>query len=255
MLKVDNVSKSFGGIQALKDCTLEVESGTITGLIGPNGAGKTTLFNVISGLYVPDRGSVYFKGENITELEPHQIFERNIFRTFQITRELEEVTVLENLLLMPEGQIGESFFSTLFRKGSIQSEEKENKRKALEVLEFLDMESKSDILAKNLPSGEKKLLDIGRMMMVSPELVLLDEPGAGIPPSIQKRLNEYIRRLNREEGITFFIIEHDMSVIMNICDDIVVLADGTRLTEGSPEEVKENPKVIEAYLGSNYARK
>jgi len=201
---------------------------------------------------MPDEGKVNFRGENITELAPHEIFDRRIFRTFQITRELEEVTVLENLLLMPEHQTGESFFATLFRTNSIKQQESEYRRQALEVLDFLDMSEKSDTLATNLPSREKKLLDIGRMMMVSPELVLLDEPGAGIPPTIQKRLNEYITELNEEKEITFFIIEHDMSVIMNICDHIIVLADGTRLTEGSPDEIKEDSKVIEAYLGSGY---
>lgn len=253
MLKVEDISKNFGGIQALEDCSLQVEAGTITGLIGPNGAGKTTLFNVISGIFLPDKGSIYYRNEEITELEPYEIFERRIFRTFQITRELNEVTVLENLLLMPERQTGESFFSALFRPGKIRDEENENRHQALEVLDFLDMSEKSDTLAKNLPSGEKKLLDIGRMMMVSPELVLLDEPGSGIPPSIQERLNEYIKRLNREKSMTFFIIEHDMSVIMNICDHIIVLADGTKLTEGPPEEIKEDEQVVEAYLGSKYA--
>ena len=235
----------------MKSCTLEVSHGTITGLIGPNGAGKTTLFNLITGFHKPDSGKVYFKGEDITHLSPHEIFHRNLFRTFQITRELKEMTVLENLLLIPKHQSGEQIWNAWFGRNLIESEENTNRQKALEVLDFLEMRGKRDVLAKNLPGGEKKLLDLGRMMMAEPEMVLLDEPGAGVPPSLQSKVNDHIRQICAEQDITFLVVEHDMNIIMELCNPILVMVDGTKLTEGKPEEIKQNQKVIDAYLGSS----
>ena len=250
MLRVENLSKSFGGINAVQDCSLSVEKGTITGLIGPNGAGKTTLFNLMTGFHEPDSGRVYFKEEDITDLEPHEIFERNLFRTFQITREIQEMTVLENLMLIPRRQTGESLWNAWFNRNLVSREEDGHKETALEVLDFLEMEDRKYDLAKNLPGGEKKLLDLGRMMMAEPEMVLLDEPGSGVPPSLQNKVNNHVREISKERGITFLVVEHDMNIIMDLCDPIIVLVDGKKLTEGGPEEVRNDEQVIEAYLGS-----
>jgi len=250
VLKVENLSKSFGGINAVQSCSLAVEKGTITGLIGPNGAGKTTLFNLMTGFHEPDSGRVYFKEEDITDLEPHEIFERNLFRTFQITREIQEMTVLENLMLIPRRQTGESLWNAWFNRNLVSREEDGHKETALEVLDFLEMEDRKYDLARNLPGGEKKLLDLGRMMMAEPEMVLLDEPGSGVPPSLQNKVNNYVKEISEERGITFLVVEHDMNIIMDLCDPIIVLVDGKKLTEGGPEEVRSDEQVIEAYLGS-----
>lgn len=250
MLRVENLDKRFGGIHAIKNCSLSVDQGTITGLIGPNGAGKTTLFNLITGFHEPDSGRVYFKDEDITDLTPHEIFHENLFRTFQITREIQEMTVLENLMLIPRQQTGEQLWNSWFNRGLVAQQEDENRETALEVLEFLEMKDRRNEIAKNLPGGEKKLLDLGRMMMAEPEIVLLDEPGSGVPPSLQNKVNNYVRNIRDEQGITFLVVEHDMNIIMDLCDPIIVLVDGEKLTEGKPEEIKSNEKVIEAYLGS-----
>ncbi len=250
MLRVENLNKSFGGIQAVKNCSISVEQGTITGLIGPNGAGKTTLFNLVTGFHQPDSGQVYFKNEDITDLTPHEIFERNLFRTFQITREIQEMTVLENLMLIPSQQSGENLWNAWFNRNLVSKEENDHEETALEVLEFLEMEDRKYDLAKNLPGGEKKLLDLGRMMMADPEMVLLDEPGSGVPPSLQNKVNDHVRDISEEQGITFLVVEHDMNIIMDLCDPIIVLADGEKLTEGTPEEIRNDEQVIEAYLGS-----
>lgn len=250
MLRVENLSRSFGGIKAVKNCSISVEQGTITGLIGPNGAGKTTLFNLITGFHQPDSGRVYFKDEDITDLTPHEIFDRNLFRTFQITREIKEMTVLENLMLIPSQQSGENLWDAWFNRNLVSKEENDHEETALEVLEFLEMEDRKYDLAKNLPGGEKKLLDLGRMMMAEPEMVLLDEPGSGVPPSLQNKVNNYVRDISEERGITFLVVEHDMNIIMDLCEPIIVLVDGEKLTEGTPEEVRTDEQVIEAYLGS-----
>lgn len=234
----------------MKNCSISVEQETITGLIGPNGAGKTTLFNLITGFHQPDSGRVYFKDEDITDLTPHEIFDRNLFRTFQITREIQEMTVLENLMLIPSQQSGENLWNAWFNRNLVSREENGYEETALEVLEFLEMEDRKYDLARNLPGGEKKLLDLGRMMMAEPEMVLLDEPGSGVPPSLQNKVNDHVRDISEERGITFLVVEHDMNIIMDLCDPIIVLVDGEKLTEGTPEEVRTDEQVIEAYLGS-----
>lgn len=251
MLRIENLSKRFGGVQAVDDCSLEVREGTITGLIGPNGAGKTTLFNVVTGFYRPNSGRVFFREEDITGLQPFQIFRRGIFRTFQITREYKEMTVLENLLLIPRGQLGENLWNAWFRSNAIKTQEKDNIKKALAVLEFLEMEAKRDMPAKYLPGGEKKLLELARMMMVDLDMVLLDEPGSGVPPSLQKKVIDYIKELSHERGLTLFVVEHDMNVIMSLCDPIIVMTDGTKLTEGPPNQIRSDRRVIQAYLGES----
>jgi branched-chain amino acid transport system ATP-binding protein len=249
ILRVENVTKRFGGVTAVNNCSLEVERGSITGLIGPNGAGKTTLFNVITGFHKPDSGRVTFKTEDITGLAPHQVFQKKLFRTFQIAREYREMSVLENLLLIPEQQIGEKLWNAWFRDQKVKRQQQENAQKAMRILQFIELHSKKDIPAKYLSGGEKKLLEIGRMMMVDLDMVLLDEPGAGVPPLLQSRILKYIRSLSRERGITLFIVEHDMDIIMNVCDTIVVMSEGSTLAKGTPEQIRTNPKVIEAYLG------
>lgn len=249
MLKIEGLTKTFGGIKAVAQCSFEVKKGTITALIGPNGAGKTTVFNLITGFYSPNVGHVYFKGEDITSLAPHQVFHRGLFRTFQIVRAHRDMTVLESLLLMPKAQLGENIWNVWLRSSAIENQEKENIHRALEILEFLEMESKQDMLVTNLPGGEKKLLDLGRMMMAEPEIVLLDEPGAGVPPTMQKKVNSYINRLCLDEEITFLVVEHDMNVIMNLCNPIIVMADGRKLSEGTPEQIQSDKQVIKAYLG------
>lgn len=250
LLKVEDASKHFGGIRAVDHCDLEVEEGTITGLIGPNGAGKTTIFNIITGFHPLTGGKIYLKGEKIQPgNRPHEVFQKGLYRSFQITKELAKITALENLLISPPNQTGETPWYPLIRGGRVQSQEEENVQRALEILDFLEMRDKADEYAGNLPGGERKLLDLGRMMMVGPDLVLLDEPGAGVPPAIQKDVNDRIRQLNEEQNITFLIVEHDMHIIMNLCDPIMVLVDGTKLTEGSADEVQNNQKVVEAYLG------
>jgi len=250
ILQIDNVTKKFGGVAAVLNCSLQVAQGTITGLIGPNGAGKTTLFNVITGFIKPDEGHVIFKSEEITGLDPHIIFKKNMFRTFQIAREYREMSVLENLLLIPERQIGEKLWNAWFRSRDVEKQQKKFVERALEILEFIELDSKKDTPAKYLSGGEKKLLEIGRMMMVELEMVLLDEPGAGVPPMLQNKIMDYIRNLSRERGITLFIVEHDMDIIMNICDTIIVMSDGTTLARGTPGEIRKNKEVIEAYLGT-----
>jgi branched-chain amino acid transport system ATP-binding protein len=249
ILRVENITKHFGGVYAVRNCSLEVQEGSITGLIGPNGAGKTTLFNVITGFYTPDSGRILFRNEDITGLDPHEIFRKKIFRTFQIARDYREMSVLENLLLIPRNQIGEKLWNVWFRMAKIRRQENDSIKRALDILRFIDLETKKDIPAKYLSGGEKKLLELGRMMMVDLEMVLLDEPGAGVPPLLQNRILDHIRELSRERGLTLFIVEHDMDIIMNICDLIIVMNDGATLASGTPEEIRRNERVIEAYLG------
>ena len=252
MLEIKEVDKSFGGLKAVCDCSLRVEEGSITGLIGPNGAGKTTLFNVITGYYKPDTGSIFFEGEGIDGLPPHQIFRKRIYRTFQITREFAQMTVLENVMLMPENQIGEKFWNTWLRPASVRRQEKAIQEKALEVLEFVELVDLKDEYAGSLSGGQKKLLELARSMMAEPKMVLLDEPGAGVNLTLMKKLMVNIRKLCEEKKITFFLIEHDMDLVMNLCNPVIVMSEGEKLAEGTPEEIKKDERVLEAYLGGQY---
>ena len=252
MLEIQRVEKSFGGLKAVNDCSLEVREGSITGLIGPNGAGKTTLFNIITGHYKPDRGKIFFQGEAIENLAPHQIFNKKVYRTFQITREFSQMTVLENLMIMPEQQIGERIWNTWFRPSSVRNQEKELRDKALEVLEFVELIQLKDEYAGSLSGGQKKLLEIARSMMADPTLVLLDEPGAGVNPTLMHKLITNIETLRAEKGMTFFLIEHDMDLVMNLCDPVIVMSEGTKLAEGTAAEIKADERVLEAYLGGQY---
>lgn len=249
ILRLQGVSKSFGGLMAVSDVSLEVARCTITGLIGPNAAGKTTLFNLISGLYKPDGGAVYYEGQRIDGLPPHKIFHKGICRTFQITRELKLMTVLENLMLVPPGQAGENLLYTWLQPWRVRGQERGLKEKALEVLEFVELIDLKDEYAGNLSSGQKRILELARTMMADPQFLLLDEPGAGVNPTLLKRLVEYIRRLAFERGVTIFLIEHDMDLVMSTCNPVIVMNNGRRLAEGRPEVIRNDPRVLEAYLG------
>jgi branched-chain amino acid transport system ATP-binding protein len=252
MLEVKKVSKRFGGLKAVSDCSLGVKQGTITGLIGPNGAGKTTLFNLITGYYKLDNGKIFFRGQKIDGLRPDQIFRQKIYRTFQITREFSQMTVLENLMIMPEYQTGERIWNSWFRPASVRRQEMEIIEKSLEVLEFVELTDLKNEYAGSLSGGQKKLLELARSMMADPKIVLLDEPGAGVNPTLMKKLIANIETLRDEKGITFLLIEHDMDLVMNLCDPVIVMSEGKKLAEGTADEIQSNEEVLEAYLGGQH---
>lgn len=235
----------------MDDCSFRIRQGCITGLIGPNGAGKTTLFNMIAGFIKPDRGRVILGGEDVTGLGPHHLFRRGIVRTFQIPHEFDRMTVLENLMIVPQDQAGEKVIHTMLFWRRIREREKEIKRRAEEVLDFLNLLHLKDELAGNLSGGQKKLLELGRTMMTEPKVVLLDEPGAGVNRTLLAQLTGDILRLNRESGYTFCIIEHDMDLILKLCDPVIVMAEGTVMAEGNMEDIRKNKQVQEAYLGKS----
>ena len=315
ILEVEDLRKSFGGIQAVDGATFDVESGTVTGLIGPNGAGKTTTFNLVSGFLEPDRGTIRFDGTDTRELmrpspeenriwtiaagvsfggigaaaaaaagypvpvmlgagivgvgvgagayfgqeqvkqttghrstRPYQMARNGLARTFQITRELQGMTVFENLLLAPQEQRGEKLSNAWFRKDAVAEDEARVRERANEILDLLELDHLRTEQAGNLSGGQRKLLELGRVLMTDPELVLLDEPVAGVNPSLTQNLLDRIRTL-KAEGYTFFVVEHDMEVIMSLSDTIIVMHQGAVLTEGTPEEVQQDERVVDAYLG------
>jgi branched-chain amino acid transport system ATP-binding protein len=249
VIVVENVSKSFGGLKAVQDCSLEVADGSITGLIGPNGAGKSTLFGIIAGFVRPDSGRVLLDGRDITGVKPHQLFHLGLIRTFQIPHEFSRMTVRENLMLVPAAQKGESLATSWLRWGAVRRQEAEIADKADEVLNFLQLSPLADELAGRLSGGQKKLLDIGRAMMTDAKVVLLDEPGAGVNRTLLGQIVETIRRLNRERGYTFCLIEHDMDMVAQLCDPVICMAQGTVLARGTMDEIRANEAVREAYLG------
>jgi branched-chain amino acid transport system ATP-binding protein len=249
LLEIVDVHKTFGGVQAVTGCSFELWRGSITGLIGPNGAGKTTLFNMIAGAFAPTSGQIRFRGEAIAGLPAHRLFHKGIVRTFQIPHEFGRMTCLENLMLVPPGQRGEGLFGSWLGWGRVVEEETLIRDRALEVLEFLKMAHLRDTLASRVSGGQKKLLEIGRTMMTEATLVLLDEPGAGVNRTLLGDIARTIRSLNEERGYTFCIIEHDMGFIAELCDPVVCMAEGRVLTIGSMDEVRRDPRVLEAYLG------
>ncbi|MDH3467424.1 MAG: ABC transporter ATP-binding protein [Gammaproteobacteria bacterium] len=249
MIRVDHVSKHFGGLKAVNDASIEITKNSITGLIGPNGAGKTTLFNIIAGVFAATSGNIYLDGEDITGCKPHQLFAKGLLRTFQIAHEFTKLTVLENLMMVPGGQSGESLINAWFRNGQVQLEEREIRLRAEDVIEFLHLGHVAGELAGNLSGGQKKLLELGRTMMVDAKVVLLDEVGAGVNRTLLKDIGDAIIRLNKERGYTFCMIEHDMEFIGRLCDPVVVMAEGAVLAHGTAAEVQSNEQVIEAYLG------
>ena len=250
MISTNNLSKSFGGIKAVNKASLTIKEGSITGLIGPNGAGKTTLFNVIAGVYPPSSGQVFLEGNEITGLPPHELFAKGVMRTFQIAHEFSSLTVRENLMMVPADQSGERLLDTWLHPKRILEEENILSKKANEVLDFLQLKTLANELAGNLSGGQKKLLELGRTMMVEPKIVFLDEVGAGVNRTLLKTIGDAILRLNRELGYTFCMIEHDMDFISKLCNPVIVMAEGAVLAEGSATEIKSNDAVIEAYLGT-----
>lgn len=252
MLIVDKLSRRFGGLKAVAACCLSVQEGTITGLIGPNGAGKTTLFNLLTGFLKPDSGRVKLYDKDITALPPHRVFRNGVCRTFQIPRELRGMTVLENLMLVPPGQLGEFVWNPFIRPRTVRRQEKEFHRKAIGVLEFLELSQHADEPAGDLSGGQKKLLELGRTLMTNPRIVLLDEPGAGVNRTLLKRLASAIKTLQEDRGLTFLVIEHDMDFVMRLCTPIIVMSEGSVLMQGDPDVVQRDQRVLDAYLGGQY---
>ena len=249
ILQINNISKYFGGLAAVSNCTLSIKKGSITGVIGPNGSGKTTLFNLIAGNLKPNSGQVMFNNEEITSIPSYELFSKGLLRTFQIAHEFTNLTVLENLMMVPGKQSGEKLMTALLKPKLVKKEEEIVKQKAHEVIDFLNLKHLSNELAGNLSGGQKKLLELGRTMMVDAKIVLLDEVGAGVNRTLLKDIGTAIQKLNKEKGYTFCMIEHDMDFIKRMCDPVIVMAEGSVLFEGTPDEVMKNEKVIESYLG------
>ena len=249
MILINNLNKSFGGVKAVNNASLKIEDGSITGLIGPNGAGKTTLFNIIAGLHKPDSGKIFLNDEEITELPPHILFKKGLLRTFQIPHEFSSLTVLENLMMVPQNQLGERLVYSWIKPDSVKKEENKLRKKASEVIDFLELKQVSNEYAGNLSGGQKKLLELGRTMMVDAKIVFLDEVGAGVNRTLLKTIGDAIIRLNKEKNYTFCMIEHDMEFISRLCNPVIVMAEGSVLATGTAKEVQDNEEVIEAYLG------
>ena len=240
LLEIQGLKKSFGGIQAVNDCTFSVEEGAIASLIGPNGAGKTTVFNLVTGLLTLDAGQVLFKGKRINGLQPHQITRMGISRTFQITRDLQEMTVLENMVIQAQVK---GFFD-MFGTSMLKEEEE----RAMDLLAFVGISHLAREKAKNLSYGQKKLMEFASVMMSEPRLIMLDEPASGVNPTLLESIVDRILQLNKK-GITFLIVEHNMDLVMKISNPVICMAYGTVLAQGSPQEIQDNPRVLEAYLG------
>ena len=255
MIVVEDVHKHFGGFRAVDGANLKIEPGSITGLIGPNGAGKTTLFNVIAGVLQPTLGRVTMDGEDITGLPPHELFHKGLLRTFQIAHEFSSMSCRENLMMVPSAQSGETLWNTWFGRKRIANEERALRAKADEVLEFLTVEHLADHKAGQISGGQKKLLELGRTMMVDAKIVFLDEVGAGVNRTLLNTIGDAIIRLNKERNYTFVVIEHDMDFIGRLCDPVICMAEGKVLAEGTLDEIKANEQVIEAYLGTGLKNK
>jgi neutral amino acid transport system ATP-binding protein len=243
------VRLSFGGLKAVDGATLDVEPGKITALIGPNGAGKTTLFNIITGFYRAESGKIVFDGESIIGKRPHATAQRGLVRTFQLTKSLGKMSVLENMMIAAQGQTGEKMFAAWFVPWRIKKQEQANHERALELLELFNLIDKKDVYAATLSGGQKKLLELARALMMQPKMILLDEPMAGVNPTLGARLLEHVGQL-RDQGMTFVLVEHDMDVVMRVSEHVIVMADGKVITQGTADEVRSDQQVIDAYLGS-----
>lgn len=249
MLSVHDVEKSFGGIKAVDGCSLKIKKSAIVGVIGPNGAGKTTLFRIISGFEKPDNGTIVFNGEDIEGVTSFAIARKGLIRTFQISKALTKLTVEENMLLAPQFQHGERIWNVWLRPKDVKRQEEENIEKAHALLEFLGLLRLKDEYAGALSGGQKKLLEIARALMADPKMLLLDEPFAGVNPTLAMKILERIKELRDNNGMTVLVIEHDMPKIMQLSDHIYVLNKGKVIASGAPEEVRANEQVVEAYLG------
>jgi len=250
-LVVDDLVKTFGGVQAVDGASFEVEEGSLTGLIGPNGAGKSTTFNCITGVHDPDGGSVTFRGEDITGLRTATIANRGLVRTFQIARELEEMTVLENLMLSPRNQVGEKLSHAVLPglRSGVRDQERELREEVWDTLELFEIDHLAGEYAGNLSGGQRKLLELARALMIEPDLLLLDEPFAGVNPTLEEKLLDRIHGLRESQNLTFLLVEHDMDLIMENCEHVIVMHQGSVLAEGRPEAIRNNDRVIDAYLG------
>ena len=243
------ISKSFGGLHAVDNCSFTVARGSVTGLIGPNGAGKSTVANLITGFIRADAGTILLDGKNIAHLPAHRIARHGLTRTFQITRELERMTVTENMLAAPPHQLGESFWPGLLGLPTVRRQEDENLKRALKLLKDFDLYHLRDEYAGNLSGGQRRLLELARVVMTQPKMLLLDEPFAGINPVLAARLSDYIETLCKDEGITFLIIEHNLAMVERLCHTVIVMALGRTIAEGSMAELRQNAAVVDAYLG------
>ena len=252
MLEVRSVSKHFGGAEVVSDVSLGVGQGAIAGLIGPNGAGKTTLFNLIAGSFVPSSGDILLEGTTITREAAHRRLKRGLGRTFQIPKPFAEMTLIENMLAAAQGQRGESLFANWLTPHRVAAEERANAEMAMAHLEFLGLARLAREPARVLSGGQRKLLELGRVLMADPRIILLDEPGAGVNPALLDTIIARVIEINRR-GITFLIIEHNMDLVARLCGHVFVLAAGRMLFEGTPADVVRNPQVIDAYLGTGSA--
>ena len=252
LLSVRDLTKTFGGIRAVDGVSFDVAPGTMTGLIGPNGAGKSTTFDLITGVQTPDSGQVVFDGSDVTGARSNVLANRGLVRTFQIARELSEMTVLENVMLAPRDQQGETFWRSVLpgMRSTVIEQETALREEAWETLEFLEIDHLAREYAGTLSGGQRKLLELARVLMTDPKMILLDEPLAGVNPTLEEKLLARLHDL-QEEGYTFLFVEHDMDVIMNHCDPLIVLHQGSVLTTGPPEAVKNDDRVLEAYLGGD----
>lgn len=248
MFETHGITKRFGGIEALIDVSLSVDEGEIVGLIGPNGAGKTTVFNCISGVMEPDEGSVVHHGTDITGLAPEKIAHHGIVRTFQVSRVLYTMTVMQNMLLTPHNQQGEHLHNAILQPESMREQEAHLRERAEEILETVDLIHMKDAYARELSGGQQKLLEIGRSLMTDPDLILLDEPLAGVAPELAPEILNEVERIRHDEATSFLIIEHDLKAIKQVSDELIVLSNGQFLTRGAPEAVSQDPKVRDIYI-------
>ena len=252
MIRTRGLSRRFGGVTAVDNVSIDIAAGSITGLIGPNGAGKSTLFNLIAGTCTPGAGQVFLGDEDVTGLPPHQLFHKGLLRTFQIAHEFPTLTVRENLMMVPPGQSGENLLGAWLQPETVRRQERANRERADEVIDFLNLRRVADDAAGTLSGGQKKLLELGRTMMVEARVVLLDEVGAGVNRTLLRVIGDAILRLNRERGYTFFMIEHDMDLIARLCNPVIVMVEGRVLRQGSAGEIRTDEAVIDAYLGRDF---